>query len=114
MEATQRLFVFTVTRSGTYVLTAWNMNALTATSVPQVTHSTAASVTTVLFANALVTPAAIAPTAAAPSVMTLDMSLLTVLSQKTPAAGLSSTTETPKGSDIVPVVQLFEGGIVIV
>ena len=93
---------------------ARNMSVLTATNVPQDTPNIAVSKTTALFADASATCPAIVPTAIAPSVMTLDTLLLTVLSQKTPAAGLSSTTETLKGSDIVLVVQLFKGGIVMV
>ena len=100
--------------SGIYVSFAQNTSVLNAANMPQDTPNITVSKTTALFANASATHPAIVLTTVVPSVMTLDTSLLTVLSQKTPAAGLSSTTETPKGSDIVPVVQLFEGGIVIV
>ena len=68
---------------------ARNMSVLTATNVPQDTPNIAVSKTTALFADASATCPAIVPTAIAPSVMTLDTLLLTVLSQKTPAAGLS-------------------------
>ena len=79
---------------GTYMSISQNTNAPTATSVPWSILNTAASETTVLFADISATPPVIALTATVPSVMTLDTLLLTVLSLKTQAVESSSTMET--------------------
>ena len=109
-----RLVVFTVTSQGTFVLTVQSMNVPTAVYMPQVTPNIVVPATTVLFATASVTPRASVRTASVPSATTWDTSLPTVPSQKTPVAGLSSTMETQRDCNLVPVVQVFEGGIVTV
>ena len=96
------------------MLTVQNMNVLTAINVPQVIPNIVASETTVLFATASVTPCASVWTTSASFAMTQDMSSLIIPSQRTPTAGSSSTMETQKDYNLVPVVQVFGGGIVTV
>ena len=109
-----RLIVLTVTSQGTFVLTVQNMNVPTAINAPQVTPNIIVPKTTVLFATASVTPRTSVQTTSVPFAMTWDTSLPTVPSQRTPVAGSSSTMETQKDYNLVPVVQVFEGGIVTV
>ena len=94
--------------------TVRNMNVLTAINALQATHSTIALATTVLFATASVTSPTSVWTSNAPSVMIQDTSLVTALSQRTPARGLSLTREIQRGRNFVLEVQIFEGGIVMV
>ena len=109
-----RLFFITATPSGIYMLIAQIMNAPTADSVLQGTPNTVAFETSVLFA----TTSAICPvtvqTNIAPCAMTWDTSSWTVPSQRTLAAESFSTMETQRGSELAPVVQVFEGGIITV
>ena len=99
---------------GIYMLTAWTMSAPIVITRPWDTPNISASKTSVLFADASAIHPTIVQTNTVPSVMTLDTLLLTVPSWRTPAAGLFSTMETPRGSEVVPVVQVFKGGIVMV
>ena len=59
-------------------------------------------------------PPTLVQTSNAPSVMTLDTSLQTVPSLRTPAVVSSSTMGTQRDSSHVLVVQVFEGGIVTI
>ena len=110
----QRLYVFTATPQGIFMSTALTTNVPIADNSPQATLSISAFVTTVLFANTSVTPPTLVQTSNAPSVMTLDTSLWTVPSLRTPAVVSSSTMGTQRDSSHVLVVQVFEGGIVTI
>ena len=90
------------------------MNAPTAVNVPWATPNTVAPATTVLFATASVTPRTSAWTVSVPFATTQDTLLPTAPSQRTPVAGSSLMTEIQRDCDLVPVVQVFEGGIVMV
>ena len=81
----QRLYVFTATPQGIFVSTAPTMNVPIADDPPQVTLNIVAFITTVLFADALVTPPAIVQTDSALSAMSLDTLSQTVPSLRTPA-----------------------------
>ena len=109
-----RLIVLTVTSQGTFVSTAWNTNVPTAVNAPWVTPNIVVPKTTVLFATTSVMPHASVWTASAPFMMTWDMLSPTVPSRRTPVAGSSSTMETQRDCNLVPVVQVFKGGIVTV
>ena len=109
-----RLTVFTATLWGIFVSTVQNMSVPTAASMPPVTLNTIVLETTVLFAIALATPLATVQTTFVPSATTQDMSSQIVLSQRTPVVVSSSTTETQRESDLALMVQVFEGGIVMV
>ena len=85
-----------------------------ADNVPQATPNIVALATTVLFADASAISRASVQIAGAPSVMTQDMSLATVLSPKTPARELSSMRGILKDCRLVLEVQVCEGGIVTV
>ena len=110
----QQLFVFNVTTKGIFASTVPSTSVLTANNVPQATPNIVALATTVLFANASATSHVSVPTGDAPFVMTQSMSSATVLSQRTPVRGLSSTRETLRDCDLVLVVRVFDGGIVMV
>ena len=110
----QQLFVFNVTTKGIFVSTVPSMSVLTAGKVPQATPSIAALATTVLFADASAISRMSVQTDDVPSVMTQGMSSATVLSQRTPVKGLSSTRETLRDCDLVLEVRVFKGGIVMV
>ena len=90
------------------------MSVLTADNVPWATPSTVLLATTVLFADASAISHASVQTDGAPSVMIQDISSATVLSQRTPARGLSSMRETLRDCNFVPEVQVFEEDIVTV
>ena len=90
------------------------MNVPIANNMPQVTLSIVAFITTVLFADASVTPPTIVQTDNLLSAMTLDMLSETVPSLRTPAVVSSSMMETWRGSNHVLVVQVFEGGIITI
>ena len=110
----QRLFVFSVTTRGIFASTVQSMSVLTADNTPWATPSTVVLATTVLFANALAISHVSVQTNGVPSAMIQDISSATVLSQRTPARGLSSMRETLRDCDFVPEVRVFEGGIVTV
>ena len=94
--------------------TAQSTSAPTVANMPLATLNTVVLKTTVPFATASAIPPAIAQTVSAHFAMTRDMSSQTAPSQRTPVAELSSMTETQRDSSLVPVVQVFEGGIVTV
>ena len=109
-----RLIVVTVTLQGIFVLTAQSMNVPIAVNAPQVIPNIVAPKTTVLFATTSAIPPASAQIDFAPSATTWDMLLQIVPSRRTPVVVSSSMMETQKDCDLVPVVQVFEGGIVMV
>ena len=84
----QQLFVFSATTRGIFMLTVRSMSALTANNAPRATPSIIALATTVLFADASAISHVSVWTDDAPSVMIQDISLVTALSQRTPARGL--------------------------
>ena len=110
----QRLFVFSATTRGIFMLTVRSTSVLTADNAPQATPSIVALATTVLFADASAISHVSVWTDDAPSVMIQDISLATALSWRTPARGLFSMRGTLRDCDFVPEVQVFEGGIVTV
>ena len=110
----QRLVVFSATLQAISVSTAPNTNVPAVASGPLVTHNTAVSEIIALTADILPTWPATAPVAAAPSVMLPITFSSTVLSRRTQVRVSSSTAGILRGSDAVPVVQAFEGGIVTV
>ena len=91
-----------------------NTNVPAVISGPPVIHNTAVSEITALTVDVSPTWPATVLTAAVPSVMPLITFSSTVLSQRTQVQVSSSTTGTLRGSDIVPVVQVLEGGTVTV
>ena len=109
-----RLVVLTAMSWGIFMSTVQNMSVPTVTNMPLVTLNTVALETIVLFATALATPLATVWTTFAPSAMTQDMLLQIVPSQRTLVVGSSSTMGTWRESDLAPVVQVFEGGIVTI
>ena len=110
----QRLFVFSATTRGIFMLTVRSTSVLTADNVPRATPSIVALATIVLFADTLAISHASVRTDSAPSVMIQDISLATALSWRTPARELFSTRETLRDYDFIPEVRVFEGGIVMV
>ena len=96
------------------MLIAPNTNVPAVISGPPVIHNTAVSEITALTVDVSPTWPATVPTAAAPSVMPLITFSSIVLSWRTRVQVSSSTTGTLRGSDIVPVVQVLEGGTVTV
>ena len=96
------------------MLTVPSTNVLTADNAPWATPNIVALATTVLFADASAISHTSVQTGDAPSVMTQDMSLATVLSLRTLARELSSTRGTLRDCSLVPEVQVCEGGIVTV
>ena len=110
----QRLIVFNATPLGIFVSTAPNMNALAVTNAPLVIHNTAVSTTTAPSAVSLpIWPGIVQPDIAL-SVMPPTIFSLIVLLWRTLAQRLSSMRETLRDFDVVPVVQIFERGIVMV
>ena len=83
-------------------------------NVPQDTPNITAFRTIVLSADASVTSLAAAQTDGVPSVTTQDILLWTVHFPRIPVWELSSTTEILRDSDVIPVVQLFKGGNVMI
>ena len=110
----QRLVVFSAMPQAISVSTARSTNALVVANGPPVTHNTAVSGTIAPTVDVLPTWPATVRTAAVPSATPPITFLSTVLLQRTLAKVSSSTRETRKGFDVVPVVQVFEGGIVMV
>ena len=110
----QRLFVFSVTTVGIFTSTVLSTSALTADNTPRATPNIIALATTVLFADASAISRASVQIDDAPSAMTQDMSLATVLSPRTPVRELSSMKGTLRDCSLVPEVQVCEGGIVTV
>ena len=86
----------------------------TAINVPLVTPNIVALETTVLFVAASATSPVSVWTDSVPFATTWDMLSQTVPFLKTPAAVSSLTTEIQKDCNLVPVVQVFKGGIVTV
>ena len=89
-------------------------NAPAVANGPLAIHNT--TVSEIIAPSASVSPTwpITVPITVAPSVMLLITFSSTVLLWRIPAQALSSTTETLRGFDVVPVVQVFEGGIVMV
>ena len=110
----QRLVVFTPTLRGIFMSISWNMNAPTVINGLLGTLSTVVFKTAVRFAVASATTPSTVRTDSAPSAMIPAMSLQIVPSLRTPAVVSSSMMETQRESDLAPVVQVFEGGIVTV
>ena len=110
----QRLVVFSATPQAISVSTVRSMNALVVANGLPVIHNTAVSEIIALTADVSPTWLATARTAAAPSATPPTTFLSTVLLRRTLARVSSSTRETRRGFDVVPVVQVFEGGIVTV
>ena len=110
----QRLVVFNAMPQAISVSTAQSMNALVVANGPPVTHNTAVSGIIAPTVDVLPIWPATVQTTAVPSVTPPITFLSTVLLQKTLARVSSSTRETRRGFDVVPVVQIFEGGIVTV
>ena len=110
----QRLVVFNAMPQAISVSTAPSTNVLAVANVPPVTPNIAASEIIAPSADVSPTWPTTVPIAAAPSVTPLITFLSTVLLQRTRARASFSMTETPRDFDVVPVVQVFEGGIVTV
>ena len=96
------------------VSTARSMNALVVANEPPVTHNTAVSETIAPTVDVSPTWPATVQIVAVPSVTPPITFSSTVLLRRTQARVSSSTRETQRGFDVVPVVQVFEGGIVTV
>ena len=110
----QRLVVFNVMPQGISVSTVPSMNAPAVVSELPVTHNTAASGITAPTVDVSPIWPTTAQIVAAPSVMPPITFSLTVLLRRTQAQVSSSMRETQRDFDVVPVVQVFEGGIVTV
>ena len=110
----QRLIVFSAMPQ------AISMSTVLSTSVPAVanellvTHNTTVSETIAPTVGVSPTWPATVPIVAAPFVTPPITFSSTVLLRRTQARVSSSTRETRRGSDVVPVVQVFKGGIVTV
>ena len=110
----QRLVVFNVMPQAISMLTVPSMSVPAVVNGLPVIHNTAVS--------AIIAPSVdVSPTGpvtvlidVAPSVMLPITFSLTVLLWRTQAQVSSSMREIPRGFDVVPVVQGFEGGIVMV
>ena len=91
-----------------------SMNAPAVANRLQATHNTAAS--KIIVPSVAVSPIwpSIAPIDVVPSVTLPITFSSTVLLQRTQAQASSSMMEIPRDFDVVPVVQVFEGGIVTV
>ena len=109
-----RLAVFNVTSRGIFVSTVQSMSVPIANNMPLVMPNIVVLKATVLFAAALATSLMSVQTDFAPFATTQDMLLQTVHSLRTPATVSSLTMETHKDCNLVPAVQVFEGGIVTV
>ena len=96
------------------VSTVLSMNVPAVTNGPPVTHNTAVSGTIASTVDVSPTWPATVRIAAAPSVMPPITFSSTVLLQRTQARVSFLMRETQRGFDVVPVVQVFEGGIVTV
>ena len=96
------------------VLTALSTNVPAVANGLPATHNIAAS--GIIAPSVAVSPTwpATALIDVVPSVTLPITFSLTVLLQRTRAQASSSTTEIPRDFDVVPVVQIFEGGIVTV
>ena len=99
---------------GISVLIAQNMSALAAAKELLAIHNTTAPVIIAPSADALHTWLDTARTDTALSVTPQTTFSSTILLQKTQAWELSSTREILKAFDVVPVVQIFGGGNVMV
>ena len=110
----QRLIVFNAMPQAISVSTVPSMNVPAAANELPVTHNTAVSGTTAPTVDISPTWPATVQIVAAPSVTPPITFSLTVHLQRTQARVLFSTRETQRGFDVVPVVQVFEGGIVTV
>ena len=109
----QQLVVFNVMPQAISVLTVPSMSAPVVTN-GLATHNTAASEIIAPSVGISPTWPATALIDVVPSVTLLITFSSTVLLQRTRAQASSSTTEIPRDFDVVPVVQIFEGGIVTV
>ena len=96
------------------MLIALSMNAPAVVSRLPVIHNIAVSKIIAPFAAVSPTWPGTALINGVSSVTLPTTFLLTVLLQKTPAQVSSSTRETPRGFDVVLVVQVYKGGIVMV
>ena len=110
----QRLVVFNVMPQTISVSTALSMNAPAVTNELPVIHNTAVSEIIAPSAGVLPTWPITVPITAVPSVTLPITFSLTVLLRKTRAQVSSSTRGIPRGFEVVPVVQVFDGGIVMV
>ena len=110
----QQLVVFSAMPQAISVLTVLSMNVLAVVNELPVIHNTAASETIALTVNVSPTWPATVPIVAAPSVTPPITFSSTVLLQRTRVWVSSSTRETLKGFEVVPVVQVFGGGTVTV
>ena len=110
----QRLIVFSAMPQAISVSTALSMNAPAVVNGLPVTLNT--TVSEIIAPSVDVSPTwpTTVPINVAPSVMPPITFSSTVLLQRTQAQASSSMTETLRGFDVVPVVQVFEGGIVTV
>ena len=110
----QRLVVFSATPQDISMSTVLSMNVPAVDNRLPVIHNTAVSGTIAPTVDVSPTWLATVPIVAVPSVTPLITFSSTVLLQRTQARVSSSTRETQRGFDVVPVVQVFEGGIVTV
>ena len=110
----QQLVVFSAMPQAISVSAAPNMNVPAVISGLPVTHNTAVSEIIAPTVDVSPTWPAIVPIEVAPSATPPITFLLTVLLRRTRVQVSSSTTGILRGSDVVPVVQVFEGGIVTV
>ena len=110
----QRLVVFNAMPQAISVLTAPSTNVLAVANKLPATPNTAASETIAPSADVSPTWPVTVPIAVAPSVMPPITFSSTVLLQRTQAQASFSMTGIPRDFDVVPVVQVFEGGIVTV
>ena len=95
-------------------LIAPSMNAPAVVNGPLVIHNTTVSGITAPTVDALPIWPVTAPIAAAPSVTPLITFSSIVLLRRIRARASFSMTETLRGFDVVPVVQVLDGGIVMV
>ena len=110
----QQLIVFNVMPQAISVSTVPSMSAPVVTNGLPATHNTAASEIIAPSVGVSPTWPATARIDVVPSVTLPITFSSTVLLQRTRAQASSSTTEIPRDFDVVPVVQVFEGGIVTV
>ena len=110
----QRLIVFSVMPQAISVSTSPSMSAPAVVNGPPVIHNTTVSGIIAPSVNILPTWPITVPIDAVPSVMLPITFSSTVLLWRTQAQVSSSTREIPRGFDVVPVVQAFNGGIVTV
>ena len=110
----QRLVVFSAMPQAISVSTVPSMSALAVANGLPAIPNIAASETIAPSADTLPIWPVIVPIAVAPSVTLPITFSSTVLLQRTQARASFSMTEIPMDSDVVLVVQVFEGGIVTV